>query len=72
MNPQRLVSIACVLGLLGLTLVVFSVAVPKPIPVFLALTAGQLVGTASLALFLLVVLRGVPRRDQSSTSREHK
>lgn len=59
-KPERLVALACVLGLVGLVLVVTSVLVPKPIPVFVALTAGQVVGTASLSLFLLALLRKVP------------
>lgn len=55
MRPERLVTLAAVLALVGLGLVVWSVTVPRPVPVVLAMTLGQIIGTASLALFLIAV-----------------
>jgi hypothetical protein len=48
-------SLACWLGLAGLALVVWSVLDPRPVPVLLAMTAGQVLGTVSLGLFALTV-----------------
>ena len=53
---------AALLALAGLALVVLSLLVPKPLPVVAAMTLGQVLGTASLLLFVsalvLDLLRG--------------
>jgi hypothetical protein len=51
-RAQRLVDLGAVLALVGLALVVWSVVDPTPLAVVLAMTAGQVVGTASLALLV--------------------
>lgn len=61
-GPKRMITAACWLGLAALALMVWSVLDPRPVPVFLAMSIGQAIGTASLALFLLGLLRGVPSR----------
>jgi len=58
-NPvryARLLRSACLLSLLALGLMVWSVLDPRPLPVILAMSLGQLLGTLSLLLFLLVVV----------------
>jgi hypothetical protein len=49
-------SAACVAGLTGLAMMVWSLFDPRPLPVIGAMTVGQAFGTASLLLFLYVVL----------------
>lgn len=54
--PSRLVLAACVLALVGLGFIVWSVLDPRPAPVLLALSFGQAIGTLSFATFVVVVL----------------
>jgi len=54
--------IAAVLTLAGLALMVWSILVPTPLPVMLAMTTGQGLGTTAFAIYLLIVLRHL-RRD---------
>ena len=53
---------SALLALAGLALVALSLLVPKPLPVVAAMTLGQVLGTASLLLFVsalvLDLLRG--------------
>jgi hypothetical protein len=51
-----LCKVAAALALLGLALVTWSVVSPRPVPVLLAMTLGQLVGGTSLLLFAIAVL----------------
>jgi hypothetical protein len=48
--------VAAILALLGLGMVVWSLVSPRPVPVLLATTLGQLLGGASLVLFAVAVL----------------
>ena len=61
-RPKHMITVACWLGLAALSLMVWSVLDPRPVPVFLAMSVGQAIGTASLAMFLFGLLRGVPKR----------
>jgi protein-S-isoprenylcysteine O-methyltransferase Ste14 len=58
---EKRVRIACVLALLALGLIVFSLLVPKPLPVIVAMSVAQAIGTLSLVMFLHVVSRDVWR-----------
>lgn len=51
----RLLSTACVLGLLATALMVWSVLDPRWLPVILAMSVGQALGTLSFAMFLFAV-----------------
>lgn len=62
-RSHTLLRISGVLTLLGLALMVWSMLVPTPLPVMLAMTVGQAVGTLAFALYLFVVIRDV-RRDR--------
>ena len=53
--------ISAVLTLLALALMVWSVLVPTPLPVMLAMTVGQGLGTAAFGIFGLVVLKDLTR-----------
>ncbi len=55
----RMVDVACVAALVAIGLMVWSVVSPKPLPVFLAMSAGQAVGTLSLLLFLAALVMSV-------------
>jgi len=71
--PKREVAIrcACVLALAALGMFVWSVLDPRPIPVILAMSVGQVLGTLSLAILLGVValdLRAAERTRASSAS----
>jgi hypothetical protein len=52
---QRTLSAACVAGLAALALMVWSLLAPTPMPVLVAMSAGQALGTLSLLAFLGVV-----------------
>ena len=54
-DPEKLVRVAAVLALIGLTLFVWSVLDPRPVPVVVAMSVGQGIGTLSFLLYLLAV-----------------
>ena len=58
---HRLVDAACVFALVGLAAMTWSVLDPRPVPVFIAMSVGQVIGTLSLLLFLLVLVLGASR-----------
>ncbi len=55
-SRSRILVYACVFGLIGLALMVWSLFDQGWIPVMMAMSVGQGIGTLSLALFLLVVV----------------
>jgi len=55
-SRSRLMVYACVLGLIGLALMSWSLFEQGWIPVMMAMSVGQGIGTLSFALFLVVVL----------------
>ena len=57
----RVLSIACVLALVSLVLMVWSLLEPTPLPVLVAMSLGQVIGTISLLMFLAVVLADMRR-----------
>lgn len=63
-SNEGLLRVACVLALLALPLMVWSVFDPRAWPVLLALSLGQALGTFSFALFLVAVARdlGIKRK----------
>jgi hypothetical protein len=63
-SSDKLLRIACVLGLVALPLMVWSVFDPRVWPVLIALSVGQAIGTFSFVLYLVVVVRdlGVVKR----------
>jgi hypothetical protein len=61
-TSERLIRLACVLGLIALPLMVWSLFDPRVWPVLLALSVGQAIGTLSFLLFLIVVVRDLAVR----------
>ena len=55
-SRSRLMVYACVLGLIGLALMTWSLFDQGWIPVMAAMSVGQGIGTLSFALYLLVVI----------------
>ena len=55
-SRTRLMGYACVLGLIGLVLMSWSLFDQGWIPVMAAMSVGQGIGTLSFALFLVIVL----------------
>jgi hypothetical protein len=51
-GTERLVRAACVLGLVAMALMCWSVLDPTPFPVLVAMSAGQAFGTLSLLCYL--------------------
>ncbi|MEO6952766.1 MAG: hypothetical protein ABI321_13235 [Polyangia bacterium] len=65
MNGSRypqILRIACFLALAALALMVWSLLDPRPIPVVVAMSVGQVLGTLSLGAFLVVVIADLRRR----------
>lgn len=60
--------IAAVLTLIGLGLMAWSMVQPTPLPVMLAMTVGQGIGSLAFAIYLYVVIRDVRRawRDRKA------
>ena len=53
--------VSAVLTLVALALMVWSVLVPTPLPVMLAMTVGQGVGTLAFAIFGFIVFKDLTR-----------
>jgi hypothetical protein len=53
--------ISGVLTLVGLALMLWSMVEPTPLPVMLAMTVGQGIGSLAFALYLFVVVRDLRR-----------
>ncbi len=77
-SHQRILSIACVFSLVAVGLMVWSLFDPRPIPVVVAMSVGQVVGTLSLVAFLVVVvsdlrplIRSKPVDEGSSEPKPH-
>ena len=65
MNPntsRRMLALACVVALVALALIVWSIHDPRPLPVIGAMSIGQALGIGSLGLYVYAVLVDV-RRD---------
>jgi hypothetical protein len=54
---EKILCIACVMALIALPMMVWSVFSPTVWPVLVALSVGQVIGTLSFVLFLVVVAR---------------
>ena len=61
-DAVKLLRWSALLTLIALALMVWSMLVPTPLPVMLAMTLGQVIGTSAFGLYLYVVIRDI-RRD---------
>jgi len=62
------VRVACYLSLISLALMAWSLIHPMPIPIILAMSLGQVIGTLGFALFLIVVVSDLRKRLRSRPS----
>ena len=53
--------ISAVLTLVALALMVWSMLQPTPLPVMLAMTVGQAIGTAAFGMYIYIVVRELRR-----------
>ena len=60
--------ISAVLTLIALALMVWSVLEPTPLPVMLAMTLGQALGTAAFATYGWIVFRDITRQRKERRS----
>jgi MFS family permease len=61
MGSQKLITTSCVLGLVAMAMMCWSVLDPTPVPVLVAMSVGQGVGTLSLLCYLAAVVIEVRR-----------
>lgn len=62
-SVPALIKLACILALLALALVCYSVLVPRPLPVILAMSAGHVIGGSAFACYLLAVTLDAVRAE---------
>jgi hypothetical protein len=55
-HSRRVLAFACWCALLALSLMIWSLFDPRPIPVVVAMSVGQVLGTLSLLAFVYVVV----------------
>jgi hypothetical protein len=67
----RLVQVSAILTMIALAMMVWSMVEPTPLPVMLAMSVGQALGTIAFALYGIAIWRDVrrlrrARRDSAS------
>lgn len=67
---RRLLATAAILTLIGLGLMVWSMAEPTPMPVILAMSVGQGLGILAFVLFGVVVLVDQVRKQREAGARD--
>jgi hypothetical protein len=69
-SVESLVRVACVLALLALAMICYSVLSPRPLPVILAMSVGHGVGGMALICYVLAVaLDAAGRRSGTDSPR---
>jgi len=61
-TPMGWLRAACVLAVVGLALMMWSLFDPQVRPVLIALSVGQVIGTLSLAIYITVIIRDYRER----------
>jgi hypothetical protein len=67
LKPVALVRLAAILALVGIGLMVWSLLEPRPIPIMVAMSVGQGIGTMSLLLYIAVVIADAFRAAKKLT-----
>jgi hypothetical protein len=60
-RSMRLLQASAVMTLLAIALMTWALVDPTPLPVMLAMTGGQMLGTTALALYVFVIVRDLRR-----------
>jgi hypothetical protein len=61
-KSEKFLIAAAINGLIAVFLMLWSLVDPRPLPVLVAMSAGQVLGTISLAAYLMVVAADVRRK----------
>ena len=64
----ELTRVACFLALVALAIMAYSVISPKPLPVIIAMSVGQMIAIAALGCYLLAVVVDVARHRERRSS----
>jgi hypothetical protein len=67
-SVAHLTRVAAILALVGLGSMVYSVLVPRPLPVIFAMSVGHVIGGAAFACYLVAVLLDVSRSSTNTNS----
>ncbi|MDQ3367963.1 MAG: hypothetical protein M3680_21265 [Myxococcota bacterium] len=62
----KLLRISALLTILGLIFMVWSLLQPTPLPVMLAMSVGQVIGTAAFGLYGFVIVQALRRERRAS------
>jgi hypothetical protein len=65
---ERTLRLACWSALVALGFVAWSIVDPRPAPVVLAMSLGQVLGTLSFAAFVFVVVADLSARERRARS----
>jgi hypothetical protein len=65
-----MLQVSAALTLIGLALMVWSMAEPTPLPVMLAMTVGQGIGTLAFAIYAFIVVRELRRELRRNRERD--
>jgi hypothetical protein len=69
--PSKLLRLSALLTILALVFMVWSLLQPTPLPVMLAMSVGQVIGTIAFGLYGYVILVDL-RRERARKRRESK
>jgi MFS family permease len=70
LGTQKLVIVACVLGLVASAMMCWSVLDPTPFPVLVAMSVGQAIGALSLLCYVAAVLIDAVRARHTQAKQE--
>jgi hypothetical protein len=68
----HLLRVAAALSLVALALMMWSMFDPRPAPVLIGLSLGQLLGTSSFAIYLSIVIWDIRRRRREASTPEDR
>ena len=66
----HLLRVAAALSLVALALMMWSLFDPRPAPVLIGLSLGQVIGTTSFAIYLSIVIWDIRRRRREASTPE--
>ena len=64
LRSEKALRLSCWMTLIGLAMFVWSVLDPRPVPVMVAMSIGQAIGSAAFAIFVLVIGVDFIRRER--------
>ncbi len=71
-QAPRLLVVACVCALVALALMTWQLFDPRVFPIIIAMSMGQVLGTASFVAYLYVVVKDLRRQYRRSESESDK